>query len=230
MKKIAVLTVLLCCVFIFGQDDPKRGEPITVTYTLSEIPDAKREHFKYPGCSGHLAGMEVSPCLTHSLNRDINALMNIPDIESKCATVVTTVNVTVNKEGKIITESITGENLTEDIKNEITKAIHKLDSLQTANGESIKPSRINGKAIEANYSFPLVIHGKGYHLYETITKDGETYKVFRSCDNYYVKKGDHIESIENFNNETDYLDFKETFLSNSMENMNVNETVGMKTQ
>ncbi len=134
-----------------------------------------------------------------------------------CESVATTINVSVDEKGQIKLLSLEGENLTEDMQESISRAVNEINSYVEANGKKVLAASMFDSPVQVSYSFPFVRKGKGYHLYETFYKQDQPYKVFRSCNNYYIKEGDKLECQHQFQNETDYLDFKEAFLSDNLE-------------
>ncbi len=77
MKNFILLFLFLCTSnYYFSQQEDKRGEPIKVSRSVSDVRASERTQFVYPGCSGRYSGMEVSSCITNFLNRDLNLIMN----------------------------------------------------------------------------------------------------------------------------------------------------------
>ncbi len=209
---LAVIAVFVCTT-LNAQDEQKRGEPVEVKTSIKNLDQSTQVSFVYPGCYGHPTGMEVSPCLTNMLNRDLKEILKEGMIESNCESVATTLKIKVDDMGVISLTSVSGENLPEGAESVLSKAVDQLNGYHAKNGDLILPATIEDLAISVEYEVPFVIKGDGYSLFDTFNNKGTTYNVYRSCNNFFVKEAGQLNNIEKFDSEQSYQEFKNKVLS-----------------
>ncbi len=212
--KFLFLSLFLVSILCSVKSQIREKEKVVLTVDASTHPHHEKINFVYPGCGTLTLGTEPSPCLTHLINKDLREVLSSSDnfTFDNCNDISTTLNLKVDKQGLITTNSVTGENLSQDQKQAIINAVDNLNTHIIKNGKQIIPAKVREEYVDVNFAIPFVIQGKGHHSHESFQAQGVTYNVFRNCDTFQLKEGIDLETIDTFLSEEDYLKFKAQML------------------